>query len=254
MPQLGQYFESFTSVFETAVTALVRTCGHSMLLQTTKSTAKVFCNLYFNKKRRCRFRVDAKADADGGCMIVETSNFVHNHPPAPEILADPSWRPSIRSAAARRALGLALESSLGGTGSKTGKEPRNGKKNKASRDSVDRSEAVIESEGESEDYEKAEVNKEGDDVGRRRLKEGKYEVRRFLFFFSFHPSTNPLPLSFRVRRRRSHDWTSPPLPSLRRRNLSPLTLRTLRRRAHSRFVRLSHHLDTASSFTSRSSE
>lgn len=125
MPQVGQIFDSFNSVFNSAVTALVPVYGNSMSMQTSNTTVKIYCNKYWTQ--RCRFRIDSKTDRDGNCVVVDSSTFVHNHAPAPEILADPSWRPKIRGDAARRALGIAPSSLEDGTRVRAGSWRRGGK-------------------------------------------------------------------------------------------------------------------------------
>ncbi|GAA5910352.1 hypothetical protein JCM6882_003259 [Rhodosporidiobolus microsporus] len=114
MPQPGDRFATFKILYVTAVKAILPVYGISVSPHSTQpSTAYVRCNRNHQNYKNpasgaCRFILCVKKDGATGEWVVQStgSYLQHNHGAAPELLADPSWLPTIVNEDARAALGL----------------------------------------------------------------------------------------------------------------------------------------------------
>ncbi|GAA5913649.1 hypothetical protein JCM6882_008708 [Rhodosporidiobolus microsporus] len=86
LPNSTQVFPSLTDVFKVLVKATVPTLGVS---------------------GECRFTFALKKEGKSGWRLDSSRSYLtHNHGPTPQLLADPSWRPTVRNPQAREALGM----------------------------------------------------------------------------------------------------------------------------------------------------
>ncbi|GAA6054193.1 hypothetical protein JCM3770_002826 [Rhodotorula araucariae] len=109
-PSPGETFPSVSDIFQAYVRALVTSLGNSCHWYTKGTTvARLRCNrgsCQLPKSRRCKFEVVLLCHEKTKLWTVDPveSIHVHNHGPDPRLVADPSWRPDIRSAEALQAL------------------------------------------------------------------------------------------------------------------------------------------------------
>ncbi|GAA5851203.1 hypothetical protein JCM9279_007483 [Rhodotorula babjevae] len=123
MPQPGDVFSSTQSAEQAVMRALVPVYGYSTR---TKHRANVPVKIRCMRSHEhyldsadgvCGFSIVVKKSSSTQWVVDgDASTYEHTHGPHPSLLADPSWRPNIRKAAARRALGSAPSSA--GVGSR----------------------------------------------------------------------------------------------------------------------------------------
>ncbi|GAA6034197.1 hypothetical protein JCM8097_003775 [Rhodosporidiobolus ruineniae] len=111
LPAPSDTFDSLKALYLAYVKALVPSMGISVQLgKQTPTTATVKCNRNHigRYNPHCPYELTAYVDDQTGRWQVDeaASSMEHNHGPAKQILADPKWRPMIRNADARTALGL----------------------------------------------------------------------------------------------------------------------------------------------------
>ncbi|TKA50456.1 hypothetical protein B0A53_06126 [Rhodotorula sp. CCFEE 5036] len=113
LPTCDSVYDSLVKIYKVYVAALVPVYGISvMVLTPTHGSVPIKCNR--NKPRYvnlpggacpwvafCRRRHDGKWIVD-----FDVSTFEHSHGPCKEILADPTWRPTVHNADARAVLGM----------------------------------------------------------------------------------------------------------------------------------------------------
>ncbi|GAA6034286.1 hypothetical protein JCM8097_003825 [Rhodosporidiobolus ruineniae] len=114
LPQPGQTFQSFKQFYQAAIRAIVPAYGMGLSEYNLSSRGGAVKCYRYNKLDkgavRCPFELVVRfVGASGKCIVDRSlSVYEHNHGPAPEILANPSWRPNIKNDDAREALGLPL--------------------------------------------------------------------------------------------------------------------------------------------------
>ncbi|GAA5846090.1 hypothetical protein JCM3766R1_001364 [Sporobolomyces carnicolor] len=109
LPRPGQVFDSPKALFLACYLALLPVYGYGAM-QDERHIACMRSSYNYRDVPHgpCKWKVSFRVNASGQCVVADASqsNLHHNHGPRPEIVRDPRWRPVIRHADVRRALGM----------------------------------------------------------------------------------------------------------------------------------------------------
>ncbi|GAA5904897.1 hypothetical protein JCM8208_007214 [Rhodotorula glutinis] len=113
LPRAGDAFSSSRDAYGAFVRAILPVYGIGVDRRTTPESMIIKCNRWSARRTPpgatpCPYRVEVKRDGHTGRWLVaeDVNEAQHSHGPAAQILRDPSWRPRVRSADARAALGM----------------------------------------------------------------------------------------------------------------------------------------------------
>ncbi|BGP38242.1 hypothetical protein JCM10449v2_002171 [Rhodotorula kratochvilovae] len=123
-PLPGTTFPSALAIYQAYVRALVPSIGFSCIWSSRgDNIARIRCNrshLHYvqTDEGRCDFEVVLRRVPSSTSWVVDVpeSRHEHNHKPHPRLLANPTWRPQVKSSEAREALGLAPMTATDGKG------------------------------------------------------------------------------------------------------------------------------------------
>lgn len=97
MPRPGQFFADLQAVLKAVAAALVPNVGVTPII----SANTIACS---RSNTGCPFRVSTVRRKDGKLFIKANSVFAHNHGPDERLVADPTWRPTMRNDAVAAAV------------------------------------------------------------------------------------------------------------------------------------------------------
>ncbi|GAA5851218.1 hypothetical protein JCM9279_007488 [Rhodotorula babjevae] len=115
LPQPGDSFSSAQEVYGAFVRAVLPVLGIGLAKSASSSTTSMIikCNRSRLKRappgsRSCPYRVEVEVDERTGRWVVAegADEARHSHGPAAQLVRNPSWRPRVRGADARAALGM----------------------------------------------------------------------------------------------------------------------------------------------------
>ncbi|GJN88292.1 hypothetical protein Rhopal_001257-T1 [Rhodotorula paludigena] len=112
LPKASDTFATVTDAYSAYVKAIVPVYGIGLYRQESSAETAFLCNRYITTRDMigsgCAYKIALEVDSKTGRWKRDTTLSVlkHSHGPAIKILRDPNWRPTVRNADARKALGM----------------------------------------------------------------------------------------------------------------------------------------------------